>query len=604
MKSILSFLLISVVMLGVFSSSYAQNASGIIDSSRIIDWSQTGIPGGIPNRTIYTTINASSYGNGTNDATSGIQTALNNCPSNQVVALSAGTFRINSNITIPSNVTLRGSGAHNTILNATGSGEAVIHLGVDGGPPYGGKNSVSISSGATVGSSSIIVSSSNNISVGDYLIITELNDSSYVTMTGNEGNCTWCDEGYSGTRVRGQIVEVTTKNGTTIGITPALYSNYSRTPLASPYTASAKYAGVENLQVYANNTGYAANFMINGSSYCWIKGVESNFADGNHVTAYYAYRCEIRDSYFHDAFLHTPGTSDSDVFLAFKSSANLIENNILTRLHASIMLNWGAAGNVIAYNYMEGNYDTGAINVLLMDLSVHGAHPQFNLWEGNVCPSFHPDSTWGSSSHGTLFRGWNKGTTQICLPYSARGTSGACHAANQANRATCINYLSTYYNIVGNVTGSSEVHAQMTEVAIIRSPSNRAYDGTAYDMDFGYAGAGDTAGVSTTAYATAFLHGNYTNADGAINWANGVTHTLPSSFYRDSKPSWFGSVPWPAIGPDVTGGPGPGGHTYAIPAQVCYVNGTKTNGILNFNPDSCYGGGTSQTAQPTNLRVQ
>jgi hypothetical protein len=51
-----------------------------------------------------------------------------------------------------------------------------------------------------------------------------------------------------------------------------------------------------------------------------------------------------------------------------------------------------------------------------------------------------------------------------------------------------------------------------------------------------------------------------------------ATHKLPASFYLPGKPSWWGAVPWPAIGPDVTGGTDPTGHVYANPAEACYKN--------------------------------
>lgn len=48
----------------------------------------TRYPGVIPNRTtICTTLNASSYGSGTQDASAAIQTAVNACPLGQVVQL-------------------------------------------------------------------------------------------------------------------------------------------------------------------------------------------------------------------------------------------------------------------------------------------------------------------------------------------------------------------------------------------------------------------------------------------------------------------------------------------------------------------------------------
>jgi hypothetical protein len=69
---------------------------------------------------------------------------------------------------------------------------------------------------------------------------------------------------------------------------------------------------------------------------------------------------------------------------------------------------------------------------------------------------------------------------------------------------------------------------------------------------------------------------------------------LPASFYKTAKPAWWGSLNYPAIGPDVTSG-GSGGHTHAdlIPAQNCYLNimGGVEGGPgspLGFNPNNCY----------------
>jgi hypothetical protein len=82
--------------------------------------------------------------------------------------------------------------------------------------------------------------------------------------------------------------------------------------------------------------------------------------------------------------------------------------------------------------------------------------------------------------------------------------------------------------------------------------------------------------------------------------------TLPASFAYSSKPSWFGSAPWPPIGPDVTGqtvngtngtatwaAQSVGGHVAQIPALSCYkdVMGGPADGngnVLTFNAASCY----------------
>jgi hypothetical protein len=110
----------------------------------------------------------------------------------------------------------------------------------------------------------------------------------------------------------------------------------------------------------------------------------------------------------------------------------------------------------------------------------------------------------------------------------------------------------------------------------------------------GCAGSTNPPCHSTNAYATAFLHGNYTYADNNVdNWASGVTKTLPASFYRSAKPAWWGVLTYPAIGPDITGGAGANGHASLIPAQNCYLNvmgGTEggAGSPLTFSADQCY----------------
>jgi len=99
---------------------------------------------------------------------------------------------------------------------------------------------------------------------------------------------------------------------------------------------------------------------------------------------------------------------------------------------------------------------------------------------------------------------------------------------------------------------------------------------------------------------------------------------LPASLYYAAAPPWFGSVPWPPIGPDVengdvgqcTGTPNTagqyaglpatssaqckgtslasawGGHVNAIPAMACYfsLGGAPdgTGGLLPFDAKTCY----------------
>jgi hypothetical protein len=615
-----NILLLLVLAVGLSANGRAQQWSGILDPTRAVDWSAVGV-GGIPARNA---ICATLSPNGPADMTAAINAALRACPSGQAVALTEGTFAIRGSIEVPSNVTLRGAGADRTVLNALGSGRTVVVLG-QGSPQLPG---VAVTSGANAGSTSLVVAKSFDIAAGKYLLITELNDPAYVSIHGGEGDCRWCDE-YDGARARGQIVEVTSVDGRTIGIAPALYSTFGNAPLAAVISAT-KYAGVENLQVYANNTGYTASFAMNACAYCWIKGVEANYTDGDYVQIFYGYRDEVRDSYFSNAYSHAPGRTDADIFLARKTSASLVENNIIERSHASVMLNWGAAGNVIAYNYSHGAFSSSAPYFTVGSFVTHGAHPQFNLWEGNVGPVFDPDETWGSSSHNTLFRNWAQGTTLVCNPLAGRGKVNCSPIgvqgkgangwwAMQASAGIIISHLQRYYNLVGNVVGSASQNGllsygvsgyKMPSAAVLQWPAPRSFDARTYNFEFGYGGisdAGPGTGCDgstnppchdTTPFTTAFFHGNFTNADRNITWARGMSNLLPASFYLPGRPTWWAPhVDFPAIGPDVAGGTGPGGHcslTASNPAQNCYLGamGGSEGGAgspLPFNAERCYG---------------
>src|SRR2546425_7284913 len=80
-------LFLPILVLMVPGVAHAQAWSGILSSSRAIDWSQAGIPGGIPNRTtVCATLNPG--------ATSAqIDSAIAAC-NNGVVFLNAGTYSL------------------------------------------------------------------------------------------------------------------------------------------------------------------------------------------------------------------------------------------------------------------------------------------------------------------------------------------------------------------------------------------------------------------------------------------------------------------------------------------------------------------------------
>lgn len=631
--------LFPLVVLGLSVSSYAQFWSRILSPPTTcnpvatttpglcaMDWADyTGIPGGIPSASWTqsgSTIQASTYGNGSSDASSGIQTALNACRGNKYVLLSPGTFLFSAGgVRVPAGCVLRGAGADRTVINLT-AGSAAVTLGRGASPNFGAAIAIR---NANAGGNTLTVASARGLSVEQFLVIDQLNDNVIVSSAGTQGACTWCDgETSNGSRAQGQIDKITNIVGTTITLEMPLMVNYTLAPHAAPLSMATN-AGLENLQIYANGNGTAAQIQITACANCWVRGVQGNYAAGDHLDADWSYRGNIVDSYFSNAYLHAPGCCDSDVDLRYKTTGFLIQNNIFERLHVSIMLEWGVAGNVIAYNYSNGDFDSGSSDpdYTMQDMDFHGAHPQFNLFEGNVSATIGQDGIWGSAANNTAFRNWAQGTTEICSPEAAgRNTVRNCSGSNsflssQAAKAVDINAPTTNYFLIGNVEGSSQQntlgtgHALAIAVCGSTIPSgvpcganSRIYQGAYYNETFGYGTTGDTgtqAIDNDTPWNTTLRHGEYSTVANTIYWASGVTQTLPPSFYLSSKPSWWtSSIPWPAIGPDVTSGGGPGGHAYSTtasnPAMNCYYNvmGAIYGGAgspYSFNANRCYPSG-------------
>lgn len=667
----------------------------------------SGVPGGIPSLTWTqsgSTILAATYGNGASDATSGIQTALTACSGNKYVLLGAGTFLIDGNLLIGSGCELRGNGANSTILNTMGTAGPTVCLGSCNGN-VGTGTIANVTGGATAGSTSLTVSSASGITTNTNLYISELNYLPFVRITGDEGSGGggFCVFGWGPAagfgRARCQIVTVTNVTGTTITVSPPLFTDYTHTlpnwaattqypweafitngghwysqtvksttspyictsggttpafstsggsvsdgtctwldngtgtttqPQVIPYTPSAVNAGVNGVQVQMNQTrvsGNIANFYLAQCSGCWVENSEGNYTDGDHVLDYQGFRNSIMFNYFSNTFSHTSGNYDSSPEFQGGTTGDQFVSNICDRLHVGcILLEWGAAGNVVAYNYATGQFAQSADgpNFTLSAVDFHSPHPQLNLSEGNAWQGVAHDSTWGSNSHDTSFRDWMWGTNTVCLPNSNSRTAVTCspfgfpgqsgknsYESFQQAQADIFAFTSSYNNVIGAIIGSPAAQAAVNtsnnpipqNTSIVWSGiANRNYEAF-YGLSFGFANSSD-GNVSvfpldnTTPFVTALLHGIFNNVDGSITWQAGITHTLPASFYLSSQPPWWISgIPWPAIGPDLTTGSAMSGHvasaSTANPAQNCYLNimGGADGGNaspLTFNAASCY----------------
>jgi len=530
----------------------------VLPPERRTTWNP-GIPGGIPTRTtVCATINASTYGNGSSDATLGIQAAIDACPEGQVVQLSAGDFKVDGSypITINKGIVLRGAGPSATKLKKiTTTANPLILIGERWLEEAA---SVNLTANAAKGATSVQVSSTAGFNVGQLVLVDELTDDSYVywgadpaVAPGGVGRG-WFTR-YD--RPVGQMLEIDSISGNTVTFTTPLHIAFdtAHTAQLTRYTIpyGAKYAGVEDLYVRG---GQDDNITVRLAMYSWVKNVESDWSMGDSVGMDRSFRCVLRDSYAHDTPNPTPGGAGYMLSVSEYTADSLVENNIFINGNKVMVMRASGGGNVIGYNYFDNGYI--AYNLGWMETGLNASHltcPHFELFEGNQAFNIDGDDTWGGAVYNTFFRNHTTGKRRSFDDIQSR-------------RAIGLMYGHYYYSFVGNVLGTAD-----------QDPT--PYTGFAYE-DFwpwkddpiglwriGYTPTDWNAEPDARVVSTTHRHANFDYATNSVHWASGFDQTLPDSLYLASKPAFFGNSPWPWV--DATGAT----KLHTLPARARYDAG-------------------------------
>lgn len=578
------FSLILFLLIRVLSPIFSQGF--IIPDNRKVTWNpgvniDAGTPDGIP---VYpVAVNVKDYGaigDGITDDTEAIRDAISACSLEHAVFFPSGTYLISGDIALNKSIVLRGElDDNNQLLSTIESldGAIVFYNSMH----YG--SAVSVISGFHKGSNKISVSDITGFSVGDYILMDQLNDNDFVSITSEEGSgraSTW-NSRESGTRVVGQIMQISAINGNEITIDGSINLEYNYDylkTLDSSITDTTEFitdlspevlvlnniiekAGIEDLCINAINSNEFNNIRVIGASNCWVKNIESKHADHAHIYCQRAYRCEFRDNFFHHSRIQYGSNHGYGVEFELQSTENLVENNIFYRLSAPMMSVGGLNGTVWGYNYIFNTLRSigGSENEhLSSDNSWHGGHPYMNLVEGNMYHKASFDFYWGSSSHITLFRNNIRGHKY--------GTDIMTNT-RAANVAIDMQEAATFHNIIGNVLGTPDLKEHFdlegSSYNLIYEASNidcSYYDWIIYKLSYNSYGDGTAANNDTNVTNSLIRHGNYDYVTESTHWDEKITnHSLPASLYYDVKPAFFADteeeygihLPWPAIGGDL-----------------------------------------------------
>src|SRR5277367_1684971 len=159
------FALFSLLLL-CSGASFGQAWSGILAPSRAIDWSNTGIPGGIPDggwSNCATTACNTAYSSPT---AANINSACASAPSDTVVRIPAGTYTLSASIACNTNhVVLRGAGPTQTTVILNGHNILMGNGSGGQGSAPGGLGTTLLST-LTEGSTVLTVGSTSGLSAG------------------------------------------------------------------------------------------------------------------------------------------------------------------------------------------------------------------------------------------------------------------------------------------------------------------------------------------------------------------------------------------------------------------------------------------------------
>lgn len=439
-----------------------------------------------------------------------------------------------------------------------------------------------------------------------------------------------CAPGEISLRSQTEIHQVTSiVDGTHITVDPPVINTNWRAS-QNPgiwWTAKVMLDGVEAMTLdftNDNGTGMAGGVVFTNCFECWEKDVRSINGNRNHVWITGSYKTDIEDNYFYGTKARHSKSYGVETFLG---TNDLVQNNICQHV-VSCVMDGQEYGGVFAYNYAvdSGYKPSDWFSSLLANMHDYST---FNLFEGNDTPGTDSDNTHGTGGQQTFFRSRMRG---FDMPPRLNPASLVAIRVSAFNRAD---------NFIGNVIGwpGMETSYESTGGPTIYPP--KVVWSLNMQGEHGFVPADLLVSRSLLRW------GNYDVATGTVRWCgdsssptwstvcnrtseipttaitfiNGnpvpSSATLPASFYLGAQPSFWvttwGTPPWPAIGPDAQGGTSPdsvAGHSYAIPAQLCYLHTSvdpayqQTDPTIRlFNAATCYPSAYGRVSSPMNLKA-
>jgi hypothetical protein len=535
----------------IASFAFINARAELFPSARRFDWKPgvtVGVPGGVDqylsgganDRKKIIDVTKPPYNadnTGATNCLSAINTAIADAIGPCVVYLPAGTYRVDGQLYFDENrddVTLRGAGMNATIIKRYGGGGSMIYLGTSADAV--GMTTVTGERGK--GATTLTVADASGLRAGQCIYIRPDDVRDDAKIVAGAYPIVHVSS-YRGTRQ--QISRITNISSNTITIFPPLTFDCSGlTTTVSGFGRQLERVGIEDLTLDASTQSgdpVQVGIYYDHVYACWTRNVKvykiyNRAIVWASVLQCEARRCELRER------MNADGPNSAGI-LTGNANFCLFEDNIVYRFFPAIEVAGATNGNVFAYNCLEDSRSGDVIGGCLN--SNHGPHNSFNLYEGNVAPSFQADGYYGSTSEDTVYRNWFH-----CTVLGHPEARGYAFRLNRFTRG---------YNVIGNIIG------QGTQWGL-PNIGNANFDGVAQPTagDFWTdwtafktaepgrgPGPGGYQELDLDVEASSTFKGNFyaLAADAPASEATIGTDSLLPSQFRTAKPAWFGDLAWP-----------------------------------------------------------
>jgi len=423
---------IYIVIFFLFSTF---NIIGQLPIDRQIDWTNAGLRDTTTNNfTIINLVDLGIIGDGITPNDDLISTVIADQGADGVILkFPEGTFLFNEPINLNSNSILEGEGAIKTslIFDLGGSGHAITAAGT-----VLSSDTTAVISTGQKDDNFLEVNNIDLFQTGDWVKLTQI-DTHLVTSSWGAGTV-------------GQIIQIEDIIdqkiflGSTLRKTYQLQYNPTVTKI-SPI----ENVGISCLKIVRqDNTApfQASNILFSYAVNCWVSSIESVNCTFSHIEARFSSNLKIEKSYLHDAFDFGGGGRAYGIMLHLMSNEVLVENNIFKRLRHSMILQAGANGNVLAYNYSFDPFWTSFPSNAAGDMVLHGNYVFANLFEQNIAQNIVIDNSHGPNGpNNTFFR--NRGEL-FGVFFSADNSPGQNFISNEiTNTSSPYNFVN--YTIQG-----------------------------------------------------------------------------------------------------------------------------------------------------------